>query len=61
MHQYLDSNSESSSFTSSSFPSFYVEALVPINPGRWPVFTAAIGSEMIEVSDKITTPMKLIT
>jgi hypothetical protein len=46
-----------SSKSYSYFPNIFEEALAPINPRRWPAFTArsAIGSDMPEIGDKILT------
>lgn len=42
------------------FPNMFAEALVPINPVRWPSFTAgsALLSDMPELGDKIKTPLE---
>jgi len=42
---------------SSYFPS--AEALIPINPRRWPAFTtgSAIASESTEIVDKVLNPL----
>ena len=39
--------------------SIFAEALVPINPYRWPAFTAgsAMASDMPDVKDKLVTPL----
>jgi hypothetical protein len=46
-----------SSKSSSYFPNIYAEALVPINPCRWPVFGAGsvMASDMPDIGDKIKT------
>ena len=44
-----------SSNSYSFFPNIYAEALVPINPRRWPAFEA--GSMMPDIGDKIKTPL----
>ena len=38
----------------------YAEALVPINPRRWPAFDAgsAMASDMPDIGDKIKTPLE---
>lgn len=38
--------------------SIFVEALVPVNPRRWPAFTvgSAMASDMPEIQDKLKTP-----
>jgi len=40
------------------FPNIFAEALVPVNPIRWPSFVggSAMSSDMPEFSDKIQTP-----
>ncbi len=42
------------------FPSMFAEALVPVNPMRWPSFIAgsAMASDMPEFADKIKTPFE---
>ena len=42
------------------FPNMFAEALVPINPIRWPSFTAGstLSSDMSELGDKIKTPLE---
>ena len=42
------------------FPNMFAEALVPINPLRWPSYTAgsALSSDMPELGDKIKTPLE---
>lgn len=52
--------SQESGFLQHYFPNMFADALVPINPGRWPVFTA--GSAMADDQspqflDKIQTPL----
>lgn len=39
--------------------SIFAEALVPINPGRWPAFTAgsSMASNMRDIKDKLQTPL----
>ena len=41
------------------FPNIFAEGLVPINPHRWPAFTAgsAFASDMPKLGDKIQTPI----
>ena len=52
--------SQDSGYLTSYFPSFFAEALVPINPHRWPTFIAgsALASEMPELADKVQTPIE---
>lgn len=40
-------------------PSIFAEALVPVNPHRWPAFTAgsAMASDMPDLKDKLQTPL----
>ena len=42
------------------FPNMFAEALVPVNPRRWPAFTAGsvMASDMPEFADKIKTPIE---
>lgn len=42
------------------FPNVFIEALVPINPMRWPCYTAGsiLSSDMTELGDKIRTPFE---
>ena len=49
---------EDTPFLAHYFPNIFAEALVPINPRRWPAFAAgsAMASEMPEFGDKIQTP-----
>ena len=49
---------EDTPFLAKYFPTFFTEALVPINPGRWPAYLAgsAMASDMPEFGDKISTP-----
>ncbi len=45
-------------FLAHYFPNIFAEALVPLNPRKWPAFVAgsAMASEMPEFGDKIQTP-----
>lgn len=54
MKEILESNSKSSDLESSSsysyFPNMYAEALVPLNPRRWPAFEAGnLKSDILSV------------
>jgi hypothetical protein len=53
------SQSQDLGFLQSHFPNMFAEALVQINPRRWPTFTAGstMASEMPQFLDKIQTPM----
>jgi len=50
---------QDSNILQEQFPNMFAEALVPINPSRWPDFTAgsAFASDMPEIGDKIQTPL----
>lgn len=50
---------EATPFLARYFPNIFDEALVPLNPRRWPAFVAGstMASEMPEFSDKIQTPL----
>lgn len=52
--------SHDSSILQTYFPNMFAEALVPLNPMRWPSFTAgsAMSSDMPEFGDKIKTPFE---
>lgn len=54
------SNSQRSTLLEEYFPNMFEEALVPINPTRWPAFLAgsASTSQMPELGDKIRTPFE---
>jgi len=54
------SNSQRSTILEKYFPNMFAEALVPINPIRWPAFLAGSASisEMPELSDKLRTPFE---
>lgn len=62
MKYILESTSKSEDLESSKsysyFPNIYAEALIPINPRRWPAFNAgsAMASDMPDIGDKIKTP-----
>ena len=49
---------EDTSFLANYLPNIFVEALIPLNPRRWPAFVAgsAMGSEFEEFDEKIKTP-----
>jgi hypothetical protein len=49
---------EDSSFLSDYFPNIFAEALVPLNPRRWPAYLAgsAMSGDMPEFSDKVAAP-----
>lgn len=49
---------EETPFLADYFPNIFVEALVPVNPQRWPAYLAgsAMASDMPEFSDKVATP-----
>jgi len=51
---------DSTSILQTYFPNMFAEALVPVNPIRWPSFIAgsASSSEMPELGDKIKTPFE---
>jgi hypothetical protein len=54
------SNSQRSTILEEYFPNLFAEALVPINPTRWPAFLAgsASASDMSELSEKLRTPFE---
>ena len=54
------SNSQRSTILEKYFPNMFAEALVPINPIRWPAFLAGSASisEMPELSEKLRTPFE---
>lgn len=49
---------EDTPFLAHYFPNIFAEALVPLNPRRWPAFVAGstMASEMSDFGDKIQTP-----
>ena len=49
---------EDTPFLANYFPTFFAEALVPVNPARWPAYLAgsSMASDMPEFGDKISTP-----
>ena len=49
---------EDTPFLADYFPNIFAEALVPVNPQRWPAYLAgsAMASDMPEFSDKVATP-----
>lgn len=51
-------NSKSQKIPVKRSSTFFVDALVPVNPCRWPAFTAgsAMASDMPDVPDKLRTP-----
>jgi hypothetical protein len=63
MKEILEPTSKSEDSKSSNsysfFPNIFAEALVPINPARWPAFGAgsAMASDMLDIGDKIITPL----
>lgn len=62
MKEILEPSSKSESEGSYSFfPNIYAEAaLIPVNPRRWPAFTAGSAMEVNEIpniGDKIKTPL----
>lgn len=58
-HSEYTFQSQDSGFLLSYFPSLFVEAIVPINPHRWPAFVAgsSAASDMPQFLDKIQTPI----
>ena len=53
------SPSQDSTYLAHYFPSMFAEALVPVNPGHWPAYTAgsAAGSDMPDWGDKLKNPL----
>ena len=53
-------NHDSNGILQTYFPNMFAEALVPINPIRWPYYTAgsALSSDMPALGDKIKTPFE---
>ena len=53
-------NSKPQKISGKRSSSMFAEALVPINPGRWPAFTAgsAMASDMPDLTDKLQTPFE---
>jgi len=49
---------EDTPFLANYFPNIFAEALVPLNPRRWPAYLArsAMASNMPEFGDKVATP-----
>ena len=49
---------EETPFLANYFPNIFAEALVPLNPQRWPAYLAgsAMASDMPEFGDKVATP-----
>ena len=49
---------EDTPFLVDYFPNLFAEALVPLNPKRWPAYLAgsAMASDMPEFGDKVATP-----
>ena len=49
---------EETPFLSHYFPNVFAEALVPVNPQRWPAYLtgSAMASDMPEFGDKVATP-----
>jgi hypothetical protein len=49
---------EDTPFLAHYFPNIFAEALVRLNPRRWPAFTAgsAMASDMPDIADKLQTP-----
>lgn len=49
---------EDTPFLAHYFPNIFAEALVPLNPQRWPAYLAgsAMSSDMPEFGDKVATP-----
>lgn len=55
---------EETPFLADYFPNLFAEALIPLNPRRWPAYLAgiAMASDMLEFGDKVATPFtNLIT
>ena len=50
---------QETAFLAKWFPNLFAEALVPINPTKWPSFVAgsAMASNMPELGDKLQTPL----